>query len=102
MRDCGRLRFSFNGHGLAFYPPGATFGPRTLGDFEFVWIVDGDVVWECDGLAHPAPAGTVLLARPGMRDGFRWDPKRPTRHGYVHFTLAQHGAPLPPMSASPP
>lgn len=101
MKDCGQLRFTFNGHGLAFYPPGATFGPRTLRDFEFVWIVDGEVVWECDGQRHPAPTGTVLLARPGMRDAFVWDPARQTRHGYVHFSYQAHGAELPPEAQWP-
>ncbi len=96
-------RFGFSGHGLATYPAGSTFGPRTLGDYEFVWILDGEVVWRCDGADVPAPAGTLLLGRPGMRDGFTWDPTRPTRHGFVHFhrnpgcTLGD----LPPESTWP-
>lgn len=77
--------FTFSGHGLATYPAGSTFGPRTQIDYEFVWILDGEVVWHCDGTDVPAPAGTLLLARPGMRDGFTWDPTRPTRHGFIHF-----------------
>jgi len=81
------LRFAFHMHGLATYPSGATFGPRTLRDYEFVWIVDGDCVWECDGVLLPAPPGTVLLGRPGMRDAFRWDAARQTRHGYFHFAI---------------
>lgn len=92
-------RVSFRG--MADYPPGATFGPRTLIDYEFVWIVEGDVVWEADGVEYPAPAGTVLLARPGMRDGFRWDPRRRTRHGFFHFLLENHGAELPPPERWP-
>jgi AraC-like DNA-binding protein len=86
--DLGALRFTFASHGLALYPPGATFGPRTLGDFEFVWIVAGEVVWHCDGADHAAPPGTVILARPGMRDGFTWDPRSATRHGFIHFSVA--------------
>jgi AraC family transcriptional regulator len=101
MRDCGKLAFTVTGHGLAVYPPGATFGPRTLRDFEFVWIIEGDCVWECDGGRHPVPAGTVLLARPGMRDGFIWDPRRHTRHGYIHFLLERRGADLPPETQWP-
>jgi AraC-like DNA-binding protein len=73
--------------GLAVYPPGATFGPRTLKDYEFVWIIDGSVVWEYDGHKVPAPPGTILLARPGMRDFFWWDPAKQTRHAFFHFTL---------------
>ena len=29
--------------------------------------------------------GDVLLLRPGVVSEFRWDPWRPTRHGYAHF-----------------
>lgn len=101
LADTSRLRFTFNGSGLAVYPPGATFGPRTLRDFEFVWIIDGDVEWEVDGQRVPAPPGTVMLARPGQRDGFRWDPLHRTRHGFFHFTLHQHGATLPAQSTWP-
>ena len=49
----------------------------------------------------PAPAGTVLLARPGMRDRFIWDPLRPSRHGYVHFDLLVGAKRLPPVKAWP-
>jgi AraC-like DNA-binding protein len=31
---------------------------------------------------HP---GDLLLIQPGAEDEFRWDPRMPTRHGYVHF-----------------
>ena len=95
LADTERLRFTFFSSGMAVYPPGATFGPRTLQDFEFVWIVDGDVTWQVDGQEFPAPPGTVILARPGQRDGYRWDPRRRTRHGFFHFLLHPHGATLP-------
>lgn len=96
-----RVRFDFGGHGLAVYPAGATFGPRTLGDCELVWIVEGDCTWICDGVEHAAPPGTVILARQGMRDAFRWDASRDSRHGYVHFTPRLDGCGCPPPSAWP-
>jgi AraC-like DNA-binding protein len=95
------LRLRLSSHGLADYPPGATFGPRIMRDYEMVWIVEGDVVWHTDGQDLPAPAGTVLLARPGMHDGFTWDPRRRTRHGFFHFTIEQGGASLPPPESWP-
>ena len=95
------LRFRFSGSGIALYPPGATFGPRVLRDFEFVWIIAGDVEWQVDGQAIATPPGTVLLARPGQRDGFRWDPRHRTRHGYFHFALEQGGAKLPALDQWP-
>ena len=72
---------------LASYPPGATYGPRTLTDFELVWLRTGSAQWhgggECAQL-QLAP-GDLLLIPPGTRDEFRWDREVPTRHGYVHF-----------------
>jgi AraC-like DNA-binding protein len=72
---------------LAYYPPGASYGPRTLTDFELVWLRTGSAQWrgggECARLLL-AP-GDLLLIPPGTRDEFRWDREVPTRHGYVHF-----------------
>jgi AraC family transcriptional regulator len=96
-----QLRFTFTGSGMAVYPPGSAFGPRVLHDFEFVWITAGNVQWEVDGQTVAATPGTVLLARPGQRDSFRWDPRRSTRHGYFHFHLHQRRAKLPPPQAWP-
>lgn len=86
---------------VATYPAGATFGPRTLRDYEFVWILDGYVVWHQGGRDHPAPPGSLILARPGMTDGFTWDSRRPTRHGFVHFTVGRRGRGLPAEAAWP-
>ena len=101
IAETNRLLFTFGGSGLAIYPPGATFGPRTLGDFEFVWIIEGAVEWEVDGQRIPTPPGTVMLARPGFRDGYRWDPRHRTKHGFFHFQIHPHGATLPPQSGWP-
>jgi AraC-like DNA-binding protein len=87
--------------GLAVYPPGATFGPRVLTDYELVWIVDGEVEWQADGTVYPAPPGTILLSRPGMRETYRWDPLRQTRHAYIHFDLHAPPGTLPPESSWP-
>jgi AraC family transcriptional regulator len=82
--------------GQADYPPGATFGPRVLSDFELVWIVQGDVVWRCGDVEHALGPSSVVLCRPKMRDAFEWDRKRRTRHGYVHFDLEDPRGVLPP------
>jgi AraC-like DNA-binding protein len=72
---------------LAYYPPGASYGPRTLTDFELVWLLAGSAQWHGGGeraRLRLAP-GDLLLIPPGTHDEFRWDREVPTRHGYVHF-----------------
>ena len=59
--------------GEAAYPPGATFGPRTLHDYEMALITAGDCQWESQGRVVAAPPGTVLLNRKGLTDFYRWD-----------------------------
>lgn len=76
------------GPAVADYPPGSTFGPRDARTYEFVWLLSGSATWHWDDMRVPLAPGTLLLVRPGMRDSFRWDPRRPTRHAYVHFTLS--------------
>jgi AraC-like DNA-binding protein len=82
---------------LAYYPPGASYGPRTLTDFELVWLRTGSAQWhgggECARLLL-AP-GDLLLIPPGTRDEFRWDCEVPTRHGYVHFRADPGPASMP-------
>lgn len=73
---------------VADYPPGSTFGPREARSHEFVWLLRGSATWQCEDLRLPMRPGTLLLIRPGMRDSFRWDPRTPTRHAYVHFRLS--------------
>lgn len=87
--------------GFAVYPAGATFGPRRLSDWELVWIITGAVVWENGGREIPAPPGSLLLCRPGMLDGFRWDPRGLTRHGFAHFDWDPRAEGLPAPSAWP-
>src|SRR5690348_16549481 len=55
------------------YPPGATYGPRTLTDFELVWLLRGSARWRChspDSHQLDLEPGSLLLARPGMRDSY--------------------------------
>ena len=78
---------------VAHYPPGATFGPRTLRDFEFVWLLAGSARWECGDTHRQLRPGMLLLARPGMRDHFSWAADRASLHAFVHFRLADAGDP---------
>lgn len=74
---------------IATYPPGATLGPRTLRDFELVWVTTGSADWSWidGGVELVLEPGMLLLTRPGMLEEFRWGRREPARHGYVHFDL---------------
>lgn len=90
------------GFGLAHYPPGATFGPRRMGDYELVWLVEGDATYlrtepgERER-AFEAKEGSMVLCRPGAVDAFRWDPQRRTRHAFVHFDVRSVPKDWPPL-----
>ncbi len=101
MSILNTLRIKPRAFGWADYPAGASFGPRELLDYEFVWIVSGDVRWRVGPETLRAPAGTLLLARPRMTDAFIWDPRRRTHHGYVHFDVEDPGHALPPETSWP-
>ena len=73
--------------GFAAYPPGATFGPRLMQDWEFVWLVQGDAEYLHGEITTLAPEGAFVLCQPGETDFFRWDRKKRTRHAYVHFQI---------------
>jgi AraC-like DNA-binding protein len=75
--------------GVASYPPGATYGPRAMRDFEFVWLMEGDAQYQRGEQTVEAPAGSIVLCRPGETDFFRWDTERSTRHGFFHFDILQ-------------
>lgn len=87
--------------GLATYPAGATFGPRVTRDFEFVWVIEGDVEYRRDGTIVPAGPGSVILCRPGGTDSFRWDQNRRTRHGFFHFEVLSLPGTWPPPEEWP-
>ena len=75
------------GAGVATYPPGASFGPRRMRDWEFVWLLEGDAEYRWGDQVAAAPEGAVVLCRPGETDSFQWDPHRRTRHGFFHFQV---------------
>ncbi|MCC6240639.1 MAG: helix-turn-helix transcriptional regulator [Phycisphaerales bacterium] len=79
---------------IAVYPPGTTFGPRRLRDYELVWMIQGQAEYRRKWPRGPeeryvAPPGSVLLCQPGVIDSFIWDPRHVTRHGYIHFDLPE-------------
>jgi AraC-like DNA-binding protein len=92
--------FAWGLHGIIDYPPGSAIGLRRMGDFELVWIIEGEVSWISGGRTIHVPPGHLTLAKPGDEDGWRWDTRRMTRHAFVHFTVLDPGD-LPPSARWP-
>lgn len=93
-----------NGPNLAIYPPGATFGPRALRDWEFVWLLEGEATYfwqESDEKQLALQVGDVLLCQSGARDRFDWDAHNRTRHGFFHFQIEEIGAAWPASKSWP-
>ncbi|MGH7142877.1 MAG: helix-turn-helix transcriptional regulator [Planctomycetota bacterium] len=92
------------GRGVAIYPPGATFGPRQMRDYEFVWLMEGDAEYRWGATTVAAPEGSIVLCRPsveGASDEFRWDPVKSTRHAYFHFDVLSLPPDWPPPTQWP-
>lgn len=87
--------------GIAGYPPGAAFGPRLLYDFEFIWVIKGSVKVELDQHRFEAPAGAVLLGRPGMTQRFDWDTRARSIHAFLHFSFDYSAPDWPPLNQWP-
>ncbi|CAN5520147.1 hypothetical protein BH10PLA1_BH10PLA1_07610 [soil metagenome] len=68
--------------GVVAYPAGASFGPRVMRDYEFVWIIEGDCEYRHGHQTVPAPPGSIVLCRRGETDFFRWDVRRRKPHAY--------------------
>lgn len=91
MSDMSRASFRLTSAAVSWYPPGSTFGPRKMRDWEFVWIIEGDCRYRRDATWVAAPPGSVVVCVPGTIDEFQWDAKRQTRHGYFHFNRLPAG-----------
>ena len=89
------------GWGVATYPAGASFGPRVMRDWEFVWLIEGDAEYRWNENTVAAPEGAIVLCRPGATDGFQWDARRRTRHGYFHFQVRRVPDEWPPAAQWP-
>ena len=87
--------------GIAAYPPGATFGPRLLYDFQFLWIIEGNVSANFDKKHLSVLPDTILLGRPGMTDHYDWDHERRTILAYLHFSFDYSAPEWPPLKQWP-
>ncbi len=99
--DTNRLQLSYIYGGIVQYRPGEELAPRTLPDYELVVLIEGQARYLSDGTDYTVPPGGVILARPGMREHYRWDSKTTTRHGYFHFDLEAIPNDWPPQTEWP-
>jgi AraC-like DNA-binding protein len=78
---------------IARYLPGATYGPRVMTTFEFIWMLEGSSTWDILDMddavvaSHRLTPGVVALSTLGTSERYRWDPVRPSAHAFVHFEL---------------
>jgi AraC family transcriptional regulator len=84
-----RLRLRYLHGGVVQYRPGETLGPRVLRDYELVLVIEGSVSYQANLRTYAVPPGSVILARPGFHEMYRWDPEGPTRHAFLHFDIEQ-------------
>ena len=87
--------------GVVVYPPCATFGPRRLADYLFLWMMEGGAAVHFDDRPIDAPAGTILLGQPGMTDRYEWAERTRTVHAFFHFQFDAPPAPWPSPSKWP-
>ena len=61
--------------------------PRSSGieRWELVLITEGHVTYWADGQDYHVSQGSIILARPGFKESYHWDPLAVTRHAYFHF-----------------
>ncbi len=86
-RKSYRLELDYIYGGIAGYGPGERLSRRTLHDWEMVLILEGQVIYHANGIDYQAPPGSLILARPGFDEAYRWDPRSHTRHAYFHFNV---------------
>jgi AraC-like DNA-binding protein len=78
----------------AVYPPGAHLPERVIDTHELVWLLHGQATLVCASPVVLTP-GQLLLIPPDLPHAIDWDPRRTTRHGYVHFRQSDVSSPLP-------
>lgn len=101
MKHAQHLALSYLYGGSVHYRRGETLGPRVLPDWEVVLIIEGQTVYSADNREYVAPPGSLILARPGFREAYRWDPVAETHHAYFHFGVSQMPSDWPELTKWP-
>jgi len=96
-----RLQLSYCYGGTVQYEPGEILGPRMLTDYEAVLILAGSPHYETAAGFQALAPGSILIARPGTRETYHWDPTGRTRHAYLHFNMEKIPADWPATATWP-
>jgi len=96
-----RLKLAYLLSGTATFLPGQVLGPRVLDDYEGVLIVEGHPVYETQHGEFRLEPGSIVLARPGTQEVYRWDEQVPSVHAYFHFDLEEVPSDWPDPSEWP-
>lgn len=99
--DCQSIEPHYIYGSLASYMPGSTFGPRRSGNFEFIWMIEGDATLHRNDSDYALPAGSVALTPPGHQEIFTWDPDHTTRHAFFHFNFDHYPVDWPNLEHWP-
>ncbi|TVY08886.1 helix-turn-helix domain-containing protein [Paenibacillus cremeus] len=63
---------------------------RRITDYELVYFPSGTpTVYTVENTPHVLTLPCVIVTRPGELHSYQFDPKRPTRHLYIHFDCHQ-------------
>jgi len=98
--DSLRIQLQVHG-GVASFLPGTLLGPRTMSDYELVWMLTGRVRYEADGRRWELRSGDVVLSQPGRRERYECLGSEAARHAFFHFVMEQPSEDLPPRADWP-
>jgi AraC family transcriptional regulator len=95
------LELTYLHGGEVINQPGEVLGPRTLADFEMVYVIEGRVTYLADGVSSAVPPGGFIFARPGFPETYHWDTQMPTRHAFFHFGIDIYPSDWPDIKTWP-
>lgn len=93
----GMPRFRESLWGEVTYPARARYGPRLQWSVELIAVHAGTVnidLEDADGSTMPGitlRSGEVAIMKPGCRESYRFDARRPTTHTYCHLAVTALG-----------
>ncbi|MCC6580411.1 MAG: helix-turn-helix domain-containing protein, partial [Phycisphaeraceae bacterium] len=63
---------------------------RTVADYNLIYAMQGEFVWEIDGIGHPMSRGTLVLVPPGVPHR-AWSTSSPWELGSIHVEVSLSG-----------